>query len=147
MSEPTYNNAAFVGQMFFERGTDDSPPQYDRVCQVFSIGGVGESNELIDATTFCSLGSREYIGGLADGSEITLEGNYEKGNNILQQIIADVKARRVGPVRVVVGTDSPQEALVFDALALAWTINPSVDNRNTISFTYKITGPVEIEYL
>jgi len=73
---------AFVGNVFLHRGKTGSPAEYERVCQVFSIGGLGATNALIDATTFCSGGSREYIGGLADGAEMTLELNYETARRV-----------------------------------------------------------------
>ena len=135
---------AFVGNIFFERGDGASPEVFDRICQVFSISGLGEANSLIDTTSFCSGGSREYVGGLSDGTEVTIEANYEQADANFGAMIDDVKGKVVGNYQIVVEDQSPFEVFSFSALAMSWTLNPSVDNRNTITFGLKITGPVVI---
>lgn len=134
-----------VGGIYFERGGDGSPISYTRMCDVFSISGLGETNALVETTTFCSNGNREYIGGLADGAEITIEANYDDSDSDLVQLITDAKNKVLHDYRVVVEDGgSPQTNLTFEAIPLSWTLNPSVDDRNTISFTYKISGPITI---
>lgn len=134
-----------VGGIYFERGGDGSPMTYTRVCEVFSISGLGETNALVETTTFCSDGNREYIGGLADGTEVTIEANYDDASSGLVQLINDAKAKVVHDYRVVVEDGgSPQTTLTFEAIPLSWTLNPSVDDRNTISFTYKISGAITL---
>lgn len=134
-----------VGGIFFERGGDGSPLTYTRVCEVFSISGLGETNALVETTTFCDGGSRTYIGGLADGTEVTIEANYDAMSAGLLQLINDAKAKIVHDYRVVVEDGgSPQTNLTFEAIPLSWTLNPSVDDRNTISFTYKISGSITV---
>jgi len=135
---------AFVGNIFFERGDAASPETFLRICQVFGIDGLGETNAIVEATTMCSEGSREYIAGLADGSEISIEANYEQNDTDLELLIADVKAKNVRNYQVVVEDVSPAEVFSFAAIPLSWTLNPSVDDRNTITFTYKVTGAITI---
>ena len=135
---------AFVGDMFLERGDGASPEVFTRVCQVFGISGLGESNELVEATTFCSGGNREYLGGLADGDEMTAECNYEQGDTTLLAMIADVKAKATRNFRLSAEHSSPAEVFSFAAVCMSWTLNPSVDDRNTISFGLKISGAVTI---
>lgn len=135
---------AFVGEMFLDRGDGASPEVFTRICEVFGISGLGESNELVEATSFCSAGNREYIGGLADGEEITVECNYEQGDAGLLAMITDVKNKTTRNFRVSVEHSSPAEVFSFAAVCLSWTLNPSVDDRNTISFGLKITGSVTI---
>lgn len=144
-------DGSFIGQVYLERAEPGiSPPNWERACNVFSLGGIGETNDLVDSTTFCSGGFRQYIGGLSDGAEITVEGNYLRGNKdvaaIIKKMIQDVKAKRVVPYRLVIGDASPIDTLEFDALALSWTINPSVDDRNTISFGLKVSGEITLGY-
>ncbi|MBI1216898.1 MAG: hypothetical protein GC185_13930 [Alphaproteobacteria bacterium] len=140
---------AFVGNIFFERGDDASPTAYTRVCQIFSIGGVGETNDLVDVTTFCSGGNREYVPGLADGEEVTIEGNYEFGATIYASMIADVKLKANRSYRIVIEDKSQSPVakrnLLFDGSPKSWLLGPSVDDKNTISFTIKISGEVTIE--
>lgn len=135
---------AFVGNIFLERGNGASPEVFTRICQVFGISGVGESNELVEATTFCSAGNREYIGGLADGEEITVEANYEQGDVNLLQMITDVKNKTTQSYRLAVEMASPAEYFSFAGVPLSWTLNPSVEDRNTISYGIKISGAVVI---
>ena len=135
----------FVGNMFLERGDTGSPVSYTRICEIFGISGLGQTNSLVDVTTFCSGGNREYVGGLADGTEVTLEANFSTTSNEIKAMIQDVKDKAVRDFRVVVdenGDGNADQAFYFSGTCLSWTLNPSVDNRNTISFTIKISGDI-----
>jgi hypothetical protein len=137
-------NTNFVGEVFFARGDGGSPEAFTRQCTVFSIGGLGETRALVETTTFCSDGFREYIDGLADGSEVTIELNYQVGNTSIQQLIADAKSGAVKNYQLQVGDSSPSEAFEFAAVPLSWMLNPSVDSKNTATFTFKISGEISI---
>jgi len=137
-------NTAFVGEVFFARGDGGSPEAFSRVCTVFSISGVGETAALVETTTFCSDGSREYIQGLSDGSEVSIELNYQVGNSQIRQLINDAKSGAVKNYQIQVGDDSPAEAFEFAAVPLSWVLNPSVDGKNTATFTFKITSDLMI---
>ena len=134
---------SFVGKIFFERGDDGSPTAYTRICPVFSISGLGKTNSLEDVTTFCSDGTREYIAGLADGKEITVQANYDQTDADIAALINDVESSRTGPYRVVVEQASPNKAFQFFLVALDWELQPSVDSKNIVSFTFKISGSIE----
>ena len=138
-------STAFVGKMYLERGGTGSPVAYTRACQVFSLSGLGQTNALVDATTFCSDGDMEYIAGLADGQEVTLECNFvpKADDATRDEMIADVRDRLTVPLRVVIdsnGDGVADETLYFNAVALSWRLNPNVSGRNTIAFTYKMSG-------
>lgn len=143
---------AFVGGVELWRGDGGSPQNFERVCQVFGMSGIGEANALIDATTFCSGGFAEYIGGLADGSEITLELNYETvqpGAQVILDMIQDVKQKRLRSYQLrAYGDPSVPETVkqIFhiDALAMSWTLNPSPTAKNAISFGSKVSGQIDI---
>lgn len=136
---------AFVGKMYLERGDAGSPTTYTRVCQIFGIGGLGQTNALVDATTFCSGGVNEYIGGLADGSEVSLNANFETAAQVLRDMIQDVKDKATRAFRVV-ADDEINPALYFylSAVCLSWQLGPSVDGKNTIDFGIKISGDIVI---
>lgn len=145
-------NNAFVGGVYLWRGNGGSPQDFERVCQVFGISGLGESNALVDATTFCSEGSAEYIGGLKDGSEVTFEMNYETilpEASVIDAMIQDVKLKRVVSYQLRAHGDINDPATVkqtfhFDALAMAWVLNPSPTAKNGISFTSKVSGDIDV---
>lgn len=136
---------AFVGKMYLERGDTGSPIAYERVCQIFGIGGLGQTNALVDATTFCSGGVNEYISGLADGSEVTLNANFETSAQILRDMIDDVKQKRTRAFRVIADDEvNPGVHFYFNAVCLSWQLGPSVDGKNTIDFGVKISGDITI---
>ena len=136
--------SAFVGDFTISVATVDSPASYDAVPEVISISGVGQTNELIDATHFGSAGSREYIGGLADGQEISVECNYIQNNTVQERLITDVSSKNTVNIQVVATDSSPQSSYTFAAAAIGWTINPAVDDRNTITFVWKISGAITV---
>jgi hypothetical protein len=137
--------SAFIGKIFFEREIGASPGEYNRICEVFSISGLGKTKSLVDVTTFCSNGVREYIPGLADGQEMTVELNYDTESSDIDLLIADVGQDANVDYRVVVESGgSPAKIFSFAGVPLSWVLNPSVDNRNTITVTIKISGDITI---
>lgn len=137
--------SAFIGagNVTFGVATSASPASYDLLPEVISISNVGATNELVDATHFDST-AREYIAGLADGSEVTVECNYVQNNTVQERVIADVAARNTVNCQVTFDFGSPNTTFTFAAVALGWQIAPSVDDRNTISFTFKISGSITV---
>jgi hypothetical protein len=142
---------AFVGNVFLWRGDGGSPQGFTIVCEAFGISGIGETNDQIESTDFCSGGNKEYIAGLADGSEITLELNFIAKNiaarDIQSQFIADVKNKVVRDFELRVDHDDDgvtDLTFHFAATALSWTLNPSPTAKNSISFGLKISGGVDM---
>lgn len=143
---------AFVGGMFLWRGDGGSPQNFTRVCQVFGISGLGETNALVDATTFCSDGFAEYIAGLADGSEVTLELNYETvlpDAAVIDEMIQDVKQKRTRSFQLrahgdINDPDTVKQTFHIDLVCLSWTLNPSPTAKNSITFTGKVSGQIDV---
>lgn len=146
-------NNAFVGNMFLYRGDGGSPQTFSRVCQAFGISGVGQANEQQESTTFCSGGVKEYIAGLADGSEVTFELNYETVQpeaQVILDMIQDVKQKRRRDFEIRVDGDNDgaddDARFSFNLTCLSWTLNPNVSAKNTITFTGKINGDINIAF-
>lgn len=145
---------AFVGNVFLARGDGGSPEAYTRICAAFGISGVGQQNEQIEATNFCSGGVKEYIAGLADGTEVTLELNLEtqlvagSSAQAIRDMITDVKnkATRAFQLQIDGGTNpgTPDLYITYSATCLSWVLNPSINSKNTINFGFKISGDVVI---
>ncbi len=133
---------AFVGGWGFFIGGAGSPTVFTQICPVFSISGVGKTNELIDSTTFCSGGVKEYIPGLADGTEMAIEANYEPADTGLADFISAVNNKQTRDFQLVVTDGTTTKTFTLRAAALKWEIGPSVDNKNTISFSAKISGDI-----
>lgn len=137
--------SAFVGDFTLQRqNITTSPISWQDVPEVISISNLGQVNDLIDATHFGSGGNREYIPGLADGVEMTVECNYVQNNAVQEAMITDVKNKATRSFRVRVVDGSPETVFSFAAACLGWVINPAVDDRNTITYTLKISGDVTV---
>jgi hypothetical protein len=111
---------------------------------VFSISGLGQTNDLVDATHFGSGGNREYIPGLADGEEVSIECNYVGGATQQEAFITDVKNKATNSFQVLHDASSPNVLFEFDAACISYVVNPSVDGRDTITFTVKISGDINL---
>lgn len=135
---------AFVGKVFLEVGNGASPEVFTRYCEMTSLGGLGALNALVDVTTFCSGGSKEYVGGLADGKEVTVEANFDPANTIQNSLIVDVNAKTTRRFEVVVEEDSPATVFSFAGAMLGWEMVPSISAQNKITFTFKISGNITI---
>ncbi len=142
-------NESFVGNAFVYRGDGGSPEAFTKVCQAFGLSGLGQTNEQVESTTFCSGGVKEYIAGLADGSEVTIELNLETvmpGAQVLLDMIDDVKekAQRNFQLRFDGDLDGDDTDLVFNfnLTCLSWTVNPSPSAKNTITFVGKVNGDI-----
>jgi hypothetical protein len=135
---------ATVGGFAFAISNGESPEVFNAIEEVFAITGLGKVRELIDATSFQSGGSREYIGGLADGVEITVECNYVPGATRQGDMIEAVDDGDNVNFRVTETLSSPATTYTFTGVPLSWTLNPSVDDRNTLTFTVKISGEIVV---
>lgn len=131
----------------FRLGTTASPPVYNDVEEVYSISGLGKTNNLVDVTNFDSpAGTMEYIAGLADGSEITIECNripWGGSPASEQENLRDaVDAGTNRSVQIAYVTNSPEETFSFEAVPLSWTMVPSATERNAVQFTVKVSGDI-----
>ena len=139
---------AFTGGVTVKQGSGASPQVWTLIEEVNSLGGLGTTNPLLDVTSFDSA-AREYIAGLGDGSELTIECNrVQTAGNQQDVLVADIEAKLTETFQVIM-TDtsvSPNTVVTyeFDAVCLGWNVVPSVDDKHTITFTIKITGAIVI---
>ena len=135
---------AFLNGVTINR-SDLSPESYTAIPEVNSLSGLGRTNPLVDVSSFDSTG-REYIAGLADGTEITMECNFLPGNAVQDAIIADVEAGNNFLFQVVATNpvDSAVDTFAMTVTALGWELQPSFDEKNTVVFTFKISGSITI---
>lgn len=136
-----------IGRVFLEFGDGGSPQAYTRVCEMTGVSGLGETNSLVDVTTFCSGGTREFIGGLAEGSEITIDANFIVDSDARRAFITAVKNKTSVAFRMVCDPDGDGVTdLTFwwEATALGWNFSPSIDDKNAMSYTFKVSGSIAI---
>ena len=139
--------AAFKGGAVFARlNTSVSPNAYDTIEENANISGLGVTNPLIDVTSHDSS-AREYIAGLADGSEITIESNYiQTASNKQLDLMTDVDNGTTSGFRLTMtnASVSPNtvKTFTFNAVCLTYEITPSFDDKHMISFNLKISGAI-----
>lgn len=126
----------------FELASTASPEVWAAIEEVFSVSGLGQTNEQIDVTSFDSAGSREFIGGLADGQEMTVEANYYPTAAQQANLKAAVEAKTNRNFRLRFTGSSPEDVFTFTGSPLSWVIGPSSEDKNTITFTVKISGAI-----
>jgi hypothetical protein len=134
---------ANIGRWKFRLGSTASPIVYADLEEVFSISGLGKTNNLVDVTNFDSdEGTMEYIAGLSDGQEVTIECNYIPGATNQTAMIAAIDAQTNRAFQVAYIGSSPNEVFNFQGVPLGWVVTPSPTEQNTISFTVKISGDI-----
>ena len=134
---------AFLNGVTIQRGDGAGTEVFNLFPEVTSMSGLGKTNPLVEVTNFDST-AKEYIAGLADGTEVTLEANYLPADTQQQGLIADVDAglNRNFEILITDGTTPKTYAVTFTCLS--WVLNPSYDDKNTISFTLKISGDIVV---
>lgn len=126
---------------------DGSPtPAYLTIQEVTGLSGLGETAPLLRATHFQST-SEEYIAGLADGEEFTIECNRVHESPSAQDKMVSYK----GLTKRFQVTDkdlsvSPNTSVVytFDAVILGWTLGPQLGDVSKINYTCKISGGITV---
>jgi hypothetical protein len=138
--------AANISRWEFRLGDTASPTDYNDVEECYNISGLGKTNNLVDVTNFDSpAGTMEYIAGLADGEEITVECNRiptASPPTEQQNMITAVNAQSNRQFQIAYVGVSPEETFTFTGVPLSWVLAPSPTERNSISFRVKISGDI-----
>ncbi len=109
--------------------------------EVIGFSGFGETNDLIEVTNWDSpTGTKEHIGGLADGQEVTVTCNYIHDAAQQQAVVASVQAKTT--LAWVVTYNTLDATYTFDAASIGYAINPGIDTQNQIEFTVKVSGGI-----
>lgn len=136
--------SAFIGGLTFQRGDGASPEVYSTVVEVNTLGGFGKTNPLVDVTSHDST-SREYIAGLSDGSELSVDGNRVHSSPSVQDaLIADVDAGTTRNFKITLTDGTTPIVYTFSAVCQSWEITPSFEDKVTIAYTLKITGSITV---
>lgn len=137
--------ASFTGGLTFKMGDGASPEVFTAIEEVRSLGGFGKTNPLIDATSHDST-AKEYIAGLADGAEITVEclRVHESPASEQDDLITAVNNGTTKNFQVILTNGTLSKTYSFAAVCLSWNITPSYDDANMISFSLKISGDITV---
>ncbi|MEE9401257.1 MAG: phage tail tube protein [Dehalococcoidia bacterium] len=111
------------------------------IAELTNITGPTESADALDVTTHDSpSGFREFVGGLRDAGEISIEGNFDEGDALGQIAMhADLAS---GTVRQYIMTFPAAMAatLTIDGLVTAFASGAPHDDKVPFSATIKLTG-------
>lgn len=124
----------------FSIENDDTPGTYDELAEVVSITPPSDSVDMIDATHMQSPGRyREFIPGLIDPGECSIEMNYVPGG------LTDVRLRQVktdGVVKSYRITYPNGATHTFRAFLMTYQPNDPLEDKMTATAAFRVTGPV-----
>lgn len=114
---------------------------YHKVLEVTSLSGPSQSRDTIDLTSHDSPDDfKEYVAGIIDGGEITVEGNFIKGDALGQiNFHTDMQAGTKRSCFIVMPM-AVGGAWSFEAIASGFESTYPFDEKIGVSGTLKITG-------
>lgn len=119
-----------------------SPPDYQEISEVVNISGPSGTRDAIDATHMQSPDMRrEFIPGLIDEGEVSVELNHIPGSGADALLRAAFSARDRVWFRIT-EPGSPSVQVEFEAVVTAYSKERPVDGKMTASATFKISGKV-----
>lgn len=113
---------------------------FNKVGDCVDIPEVGEKRPLVKVTPSDAAGEI-YIGGVPDGTELTLPFNYDATSTEQQALIDDCKANVTNQLQVAVPA-ATSKTLTFYAIHLDWGITPKKDAAQLLTIKVKISGGV-----
>lgn len=124
-------------------GDGATPENFTSVAEVVNIGGPALSMDPIEVTNQGSTdGWKEYIAGLKDGGEVSLDLNYiptETTHNATAGLINDLENGTVRNFQLVF-SDAGGTIWAFPALVTGFEPSAPVDDKLAASVTLKVSG-------
>jgi len=125
----------------FQTGDGLSPETFSNMAFVTSISGPGLARDSIDASHMLSPDEwRQFIAGLKDGGEISLELNFRPGGSAITVLLAELNlpsAEATKSRRVLFPDTSYFE---FEAYLTGVEPEDPFDDKMTASATFKLSG-------
>jgi predicted secreted protein len=131
-------------QMF---DSEASPPAFATLAEVTNITPPALARDAVEAThTESPEKWREYIPGLKDAGEVTLELNFVPGGTAIERLLRSFNSDSADQCRIVFPDGSldtsPPTATIWAFNALVTGVEPEapVEDKMTASATFKLTG-------
>lgn len=129
---------AFTGGLSVQHGDGASPEAFTNIEEVQSLSGLGKTNPLVDVTHHAST-AREYIAGLPDGSELTIECNrIHAASSIQDAVIAEVDAKTNFNMVIALTNGTTVLTYSFVCTPVSWTVAPSYDDKTALTLVVKM---------
>lgn len=129
----------------FGRGDGASPEGFTSIAEVTSIGGPALGLGSVEATHLTSPNKwKEYIPGMLEGGEVTLELNFLPGNATQSDtsggLLNDMRTRAINNYQIAF-PDSPSTQWIVPAFVTAFEpTTPVGDEKLAASVTLKVSG-------
>lgn len=128
-------------QTLFKSGNGASPEVFATLAEVTAITPPAMSRDTVDATHMESPGAwREFIAGLKDGGEVSLELNFIPGGTAASALTAELDLD--GPLalknRQILFPDGSYFS--FAGILTGFEPDAPIDDKMSASVTFKITG-------
>jgi hypothetical protein len=139
------SNARIGYGTILKRRISTSPLTYQTIMEVNHIGGPTMKRDTPDVTHMLSPeGFHEFIPGLKDGGEVTVEGNLvveDATQNVSTGLLGEFFSdERTNFIIEFPGTGSPPVQWSFDAVMSGFDSNMPVDDKMTFTATLKVSG-------
>lgn len=130
---------AMIGlNTLFKIGDGAGSETFTTVAEVTSIKPPGLSRDAIDATHSESpSGWREYIAGLKDGGEVSIDINFDPGSTTTDLLTDQFATSTVGNKKVLF-PDGTEWA--FKAIMTGFEPDAPVDDKMSATVTFKVSG-------
>jgi predicted secreted protein len=137
----TTNAEIGYGVLFKIFDTSPSPDAYVTVGEVTSIKMPGLKRDAVDATHTESTDKyREFIPGLKDAGEVTVEMNFVSNSNTDKLIRTRFDADTLTQCRIQFPGASPADTITFNAIFTSYEADGPVDGIMKATLTMKISG-------
>lgn len=132
-----------------ERRIAASPENWQLIAERVSLGGPSMSRDAPDVTHMDSPnGWREFIPGLKDGGEISVEGNFvpdDPSQNVETGLLGEFYSDVRGLWRIVFPlTGSPPVIWTFTGIMTGFELDMPVDDKLAFTATIKISGEPQL---
>lgn len=118
-----------------------TPGTYADIAQVVNIGGPALSREAIDATSMDSSGRwRQFIAGLRDAGEVTLELLFDPDNTGQQDLRNDLSTLDTLKNYRITFPDATPTTVTFGGLITRFDPKAPMDEKLVASVTVKLSG-------
>ena len=119
-----------------------SPNAYNEIPKIDSISGPDGSASEINTTALDSSAA-EFVMGLPDEGNVTLEMFWQGENSNTQQVaLRTARANQTLKTFQIRLTDSPESTYTFTAYVTGWSLSGGIDDAIKVSVTLRISGSV-----
>lgn len=113
------------------------------IAEILSLDGPNAERDMIDVTNMQSASqAKEFIAGLIDGGEISLDLNYLPQNATHKLILTDLATPSTATGYTLTLTDASTSTITANLLVKSFKLKGAVADRLSASVTFKVTGPV-----